>query len=198
MGNNTSSSGAGGKRGSQALDAARSASIDAELKKAKIALKNEVKLLLLGSGESGKSTILKQVRLAYKEGFTQAERQRYTELILDNIFYNTRDLLDGYSVLGIPIPTSCVLSADLINDSGIEPFEDDGKMKLEVVEAVRRIWDESETKEVVKRANEFQLSDSAAYFFDDLDRIAAQDYLPSDDDILRTRIRTTGVVEESV
>lgn len=32
--------------------------------------------------------------------------------------------------------------------------------------------------------------------FESLDRISPKDFLPTDDDILRVRIRTTGIIEE--
>jgi hypothetical protein len=33
-------------------------------------------------------------------------------------------------------------------------------------------------------------------FLDDIDRISAQDFTPTDDDVLRVRIPTTGIVQE--
>ena len=45
------------------------------------------------------------------------------------------------------------------------------------------------------RSNEYQLNDSAKYFLDDLDRIGEPDYLPTEQDVLRTRVKTTGIVE---
>eukprot|EP01089_Gocevia_fonbrunei_P013334 TRINITY_DN3400_c0_g1_i1.p1 TRINITY_DN3400_c0_g1~~TRINITY_DN3400_c0_g1_i1.p1 ORF type:complete len:249 (-),score=47.93 TRINITY_DN3400_c0_g1_i1:52-687(-) len=45
------------------------------------------------------------------------------------------------------------------------------------------------------RDKEFQLNDSTAYFFDDIDRFAKQDYQPSQQDILRARIRSLGIEE---
>jgi len=42
---------------------------------------------------------------------------------------------------------------------------------------------------------DFQISDSAQYFFDKIGTIAAPGYLPDEKDMLRVRIRTTGVAE---
>ena len=39
----------------------------------------------------------------------------------------------------------------------------------------------------------FQINDSARYLFDAVERIMAPDFEPTDDDILRARVRTTGV-----
>lgn len=43
--------------------------------------KNQIKLLLLGAGESGKSTVLKQLKLLHQGGFTHQERLQYSQVI---------------------------------------------------------------------------------------------------------------------
>ena len=48
---------------------------------------------------------------------------------------------------------------------------------------------------VYARRNEFQLNDSAQYFLSDVGRLCAADYVPSDQDVLRSRVKTTGIVK---
>jgi hypothetical protein len=57
------------------------------------------------------------------------------------------------------------------------------------------LWNDEGIKACYARANEFQLSDSAEYYFDSMGRIVEQDYIPTDQDILRARAKTTGVAE---
>ena len=45
------------------------------------------------------------------------------------------------------------------------------------------------------RAREYQLNDSASYYLNALDRISTPDYIPTVQDVLRTRVKTTGIVE---
>ena len=45
------------------------------------------------------------------------------------------------------------------------------------------------------RGSEYQLNDSAKYFLDQIDTIGKPDYLPSTQDILRSRVKTTGIIE---
>ncbi|KAJ2966906.1 hypothetical protein NUW54_g13669 [Trametes sanguinea] len=45
------------------------------------------------------------------------------------------------------------------------------------------------------RSREFQLNDSAVYYFNAIDRMAAPNYMPTDQDILRSRVKTTGITE---
>lgn len=39
------------------------------------------------------------------------------------------------------------------------------------------------------------IDDFNSSFLDDLDRLGAKDYQPTEQDILRTRVKTTGIVE---
>ena len=45
------------------------------------------------------------------------------------------------------------------------------------------------------RSREYQLNDSAGYFLSQLERISGCGYIPTDQDILRTRVKSSGVVE---
>lgn len=53
-----------------------------DYEKEKVALK----LLLLGPGESGKSTVLKQMHFIYGAGFSERKRDAFKEQIFDNVF----------------------------------------------------------------------------------------------------------------
>jgi len=60
---------------------------------------------------------------------------------------------------------------------------------------IKEAWHEPAIHEVWKYANEFQLIDSAKYFYDNLDRVSQMGYIPSVDDILHSRQMTTGICE---
>ncbi|KAI7907922.1 guanine nucleotide binding protein, alpha subunit [Cokeromyces recurvatus] len=46
-----------------------------------------------------------------------------------------------------------------------------------------------------KREPNFYLMDSATYFFENLDRIGQANYVPNEQDVLRARLKTTGITE---
>ena len=48
--------------------------------------REKVKLLLLGAGESGKSTLFKQMQILYGKGFDEAERRRFLPKIVGVFF----------------------------------------------------------------------------------------------------------------
>ncbi|KAG5457051.1 MAG: G-protein alpha subunit IN n subclass, partial [Olpidium bornovanus] len=73
--------------------------IEKELKKNRVAQKYEVKLLLLGAGESGKSTVLKQMKLIHDNGFSDDERVAAREVIFSNIVQSMRAILEAMKSL---------------------------------------------------------------------------------------------------
>ena len=62
-------------------------------------------------------------------------------------------------------------------------------------DTLRFLWRDPAVQEAVRRSREFQLNDSAVYYFNAIDRMASSAYLPTDQDILRSRVKTTGITE---
>ncbi|KDR75300.1 hypothetical protein GALMADRAFT_69553 [Galerina marginata CBS 339.88] len=61
-------------------------------------------------------------------------------------------------------------------------------------EDIRWLWNDTVTKKIL-HARQLRLEDSPGFFLDDVERIAGLEYQPSDQDIVRARLRTTGVQE---
>ncbi|KFP48315.1 Guanine nucleotide-binding protein G(t) subunit alpha-3, partial [Cathartes aura] len=72
---------------------------------------------------------------------------------------------------------------------------EDGDMSSELVELIKQLWSDGGTQACFARAAEYQLNDSAAYYLNDLDRLAMPDYVPSEQDVLHSRVKTTGIIE---
>ena len=68
-------------------------------------------------------------------------------------------------------------------------------LPADVADAIRSLWRDPSIQEAVRRSREFQLNDSAVYYFNAIDRMASPSYLPTDQDILRSRVKTTGITE---
>jgi guanine nucleotide-binding protein subunit alpha len=54
-----------------------------------------------GAGESGKSTVLKQMRLIYAQGFSKPEKEEWRAIIFNNILSAFKVILDAMEELGI-------------------------------------------------------------------------------------------------
>jgi len=63
----------------------------------------EKKLLLLGAGESGKSTIFKQVKILHNDGFNDDEKKSYKDRVRTNIIDSMKSLIAATSKLNLPI-----------------------------------------------------------------------------------------------
>jgi guanine nucleotide-binding protein subunit alpha len=54
-------------------------------------------LLLLGSGESGKSTIVKQMRIIHQSGFTSEELFTWRNIVYKNVIESAQTLVSAIS-----------------------------------------------------------------------------------------------------
>ena|SRR3990167_10529326 len=53
----------------------------------------QIKLLLLGAGESGKSTFAKQIKILFLEGYSKQELSFYKDIIHSNVVTGMRTIL---------------------------------------------------------------------------------------------------------
>lgn len=165
--------------------------IDKELRSDKHRSAREVKLLLLGAGESGKSTILKQMKIIHERGYTEEECKEYLPVIYSNIYQSMTAIVRAMGQLKIDFqdPERADDARHLfeysMQDKALEP----------VLGLLQRLWDDDGVKMCVSRSREYQLNDSAEYYLSQLERIGKTGYIPNAQDVLRTRVRTTGIIE---
>uniref|UniRef100_A0A7S2W737 Uncharacterized protein n=1 Tax=Mucochytrium quahogii TaxID=96639 RepID=A0A7S2W737_9STRA len=160
----------------------------------------KIKLLLLGAGESGKSTIFKQMKILYgsgpsgKKGFGQGELTKATLTIYSNIISDFQQVLEKSAEFG-PYDPSLKESAAAILEL---PYDAPTAYVDETVgKQIKDLWaDEGIKKTWLARAN-FQVQDALQHYCDSIDRISRADYVPTTKDVLLTRVRTSGIVEEN-
>ncbi|KAJ7229568.1 G-protein alpha subunit [Mycena haematopus] len=251
------------------LEAAREAtrvsrSIDVGLVESKKALdrkKRAVKILLLGQSESGKSSVLRNFRLAFTPKYFESERLLWTTVIQLNLISSIKKILTvlqeeweetesaepthetpltsehrrlalslspllafetsisqmmdsttgGYTVTVRPgggwkdklalfagRSPSATPAASPEEHSPTGEQSNDPSQVTQVLAACKTeiiaLWDDAVVRAVLE-SHDVYLQDDAGFFLDDTARIAALDYVPSDRDIMRARIRTLGVEE---
>ncbi|XP_063951330.1 guanine nucleotide-binding protein G(o) subunit alpha-like [Lytechinus pictus] len=173
----------------------RSKQIDKNLKEDGLQAARDVKLLLLGAGESGKSTIVKQMKIIHEEGFTAEDSKVYRPVVYSNLLQSMVSMLRAREKFESPFgEEEREEDAKLVYDT-VSKLQDSAPYSPSLTAALQRLWTDSGLQEIFNRAREYQLNDSAKYFLDNLDRIGSPDYLPNEQDILRTRVKTTGIVE---
>ncbi|CAB3365907.1 Hypothetical predicted protein [Cloeon dipterum] len=72
---------------------------------------------------------------------------------------------------------------------------EEGELTPELAMLMKRLWQDEGLQSCFSRSREYQLNDSAAYYLNALDRISQPSYIPTQQDVLRTRVKTTGIVE---
>jgi GTPase SAR1 family protein len=170
---------------------ARSREIDRCIRKD--ALKREIKVLLLGPGESGKTTVFKQLKILQDNGgYTDDERKGFMPIIHFNCVSQMVDLLvaaQRFEVQFLNEDTQ-VLAERVLSLGSINILTE------EIAKIIEKIWSDEALKDLYQKAGKtFPMNDTANYFFDNLERFFQPDYIPSIDDILRVRVRSTGIEE---
>jgi predicted AAA+ superfamily ATPase len=72
-------------------------------------------LLLLGPGDSGKTTLLKQMKILHGEGFSDVDRQDNLKKIRQNIIDNMQALIKASETLGLALSEPAEVSETRIN-----------------------------------------------------------------------------------
>ncbi|CAG0894416.1 unnamed protein product [Cyprideis torosa] len=173
----------------------RSKQIDKMLENDRRQLRRMVKLLLLGAGESGKSTFLKQMNIIHGKQFDLEALHEYRFVIYHNIVKGMKVLVDARQKLGIPWGNedNVEYAAHIMSyHSGVVLDEN---CFMDFASSVRELWKDSGIQTAFSRRYEFQIADSVGYFLDNLDRISERDYLPSNQDVLFARRATRGISE---
>ncbi|XP_013389581.1 guanine nucleotide-binding protein G(i) subunit alpha-like isoform X1 [Lingula anatina] len=170
--------------------------IEEYLQRSKLEEAQSVKLLLLGAAESGKSTFAKQMKIIHMNGFTDEDRCFYRAQIVDNLVENMCCILHAMKKLQIPLEHGTrEIDANIVLKYAPLIKQDVGCLLPSVADAIKTLWSDAGVQEAFKRASEFHIGDSAQYYFDNVDRISLPGYIPNEQDVLRARVRTTGIIQ---
>jgi len=157
--------------------------------------KAEVKLLLLGAGESGKSTIAKQMQILHNNGFSQQERLEFIPTITYNILGSLSTLIRNRDQSRFALsPVMKKLADEFTTKFPEADIPKIGSISKDDAQSIQLLWNDPAIKAAYQQDSaKLQLCSSARYFLDSLERVVQGDYVPSDQDILHARRATTGV-----
>ncbi|XP_068610924.1 guanine nucleotide-binding protein subunit alpha-13-like [Brachionichthys hirsutus] len=141
----------------------KSKEIDRCLSREKTYVKRLVKILLLGAGESGKSTFLKQMRIIHGQDFDQRAREDFRATIYSNVIKGVRVLVDAREKLRIPWgdPGNQRHGDSLMAFDTRSAKMASGQLEkpvfLQYLPAIRALWADSGVQNAYDRCREFQL-----------------------------------------
>lgn len=176
---------------------ARSDAIDRQIKEDSIAslrkCRKEYEILVLGSSESGKSTIVKQMKITHQNGFTKNELMMFRPII----YRNTLDSAQAIVLHMHNMNVECVTPANRTFAERIIKYRventPDFVFSPDIARAIHELWQDPIIPKVMDCSSQFYLMDSAGYFFTEVLRIGAPDYTPTKNDVLRAQAKTTGI-----
>eukprot|EP00467_Chlorarachnion_reptans_P015811 CAMPEP_0114487932 /NCGR_PEP_ID=MMETSP0109-20121206/1044_1 /TAXON_ID=29199 /ORGANISM="Chlorarachnion reptans, Strain CCCM449" /LENGTH=377 /DNA_ID=CAMNT_0001664259 /DNA_START=6 /DNA_END=1139 /DNA_ORIENTATION=- len=179
------------------------------------------KLLMLGTGDSGKTTIYKQLTQIYGGGFSERHKRLYRAIIKTNILESTQTLLryhkrltEGETIDGLDSTRSREKDSPLIggfdkDQKGIPSIdwnEDLLHARRNLLSCdhhtavdeqlgmdIALLWKQPALKFVFERRDQFHIQDSAAYFLNKAEQLTKEDYIPTVRDILLCRSKTTEI-----
>jgi len=180
----------------------RSRDIDALLDEERELKEREVQLLVLGSGCSGKTTFLKQLRIVYDNGYTEEERKAFKPIIYKNIKTAMVRIVEGMEEIGLTFESDELktkdFSKELLDNANTEDNENNNFSLQDRVPLLKTFWNEPAVQTCFDQRNLFYIDDSAKYFFENLERLSQPDYIPTHEDILHARQQTQGVQERKI
>ena len=143
----------------------RSKLIDKQIAKEKVYFRRKVKILLLGAGESGKSTFLKQMRIIHGRDYSIDDLHEFKPIIYSNVLKGMKVLADARRKLKIPWGDS----NNQVFGELILSFQSsviDTQTFLDYVDCVKHLWEDDGIQNAYHRRNEFQLVSENPRFFE--------------------------------
>ena len=135
----------------------RSKSIDKQLKHEKLQFRRTVKILLLGSGESGKSTFLKQMKIIHGKDFSREELENHKPIIYGNIVKGMKVLIDARDKLNI----RWGIEDNVSHAKYVFSYDSSTRLTesvfLDYVPSMRQLWHDEGIRTAFDRRREYQL-----------------------------------------
>jgi len=169
---------------------AGSAAVDLDLLQQEVDQLFKFKILLLGAGESGKSTIVKQLKIIHKYKIEQKEKKQVAQGLHQNVLDCMKALIHQVKVF-----KEHEFSAEEAKTAeDIEAYNDQERITPELGRRITALFRSAAIQHAYSRRNEFWLLDSFDYYMDNLERFCDEKFDPTEEDVVMARIRTTGIV----
>jgi len=149
-----------------------------------------IKMLLLGAGESGKSTCMKQMQILHGKGLLHNKEhlKQKRDLVRQNSLQALTMLCQAMDIYKLEYEREGS-EEHAATVKGLQPTD----VTLDMKERIQYLWQDEGLKRALAFKSEINLLDSAEYFLSALERTFDPAYVPTEQDILRSRTPTCGV-----
>ncbi len=155
-------------------------------------------ILILGAGDTGKSTVFKQASLiAQPHSFTPNLQNLFKETVLKNILEGIKNLAKNVIERNIHLEEEdAIVKVYQLDESSyvnaVQIF-----LEKDFVQNLIRVWENKTVQQIFQDKHALVndcASEALPYFMNKIDEIRTKDYLPTVQDMLYANRRTTGIV----
>eukprot|EP01032_Pedospumella_encystans_P018149 gene18149-20669_t len=155
----------------------------------------DMKVLMLGTGESGRTTVVKQIQRVVNT--QEASKIDYKQQIRRNALMAIQTLIQAGEELNV---ASDDMQQKLISKQvmSLDAAHADSLLRPELAKTIHDLWQSPAMQKVYARRAEFWSSDATSYYLNEVERIASANFEPNEQDLLMTRVRSTGVAVSEI
>jgi len=133
------------------------------------------------------------MRIIHDVQFTPQEIEHYRQLVFTNVADGCRLLREALDQFMLQVEDQNKEYLSLVEN--IKSPQPGDPYPYELLQPLRSFWADSKVQEAWRRGNEAALPGNLAYFFPELDRLFQPNYVPTTQDILQSRWKTTGITD---
>jgi hypothetical protein len=122
-------------------------------------------------------------------GISDTDRESFASVIRGNLLETMHLLITWIEEHGGTVNDDLRQFSELVTSA--TPFQ--SEFTPELWEALSQLWVDPDIQEAFSHKDETIIPDHMDYFFNRIESLSEDEYLPSDEDILRARIRTVGI-----
>ncbi|XP_076363632.1 guanine nucleotide-binding protein G(i) subunit alpha-1-like isoform X2 [Tachypleus tridentatus] len=134
------------------------------------------------------------MKIIHERGYLEEELLQFKPIVHSNTVQSLVTIIKAMSQLKIHFG-NLARTKDAQQFLTLASTVKDGVLTRDVADLMKTLWHDPCVQKCNSRSRAYQLSDSASYYLNSLDRICDENYIPSQEDVLRTRVKTTGIVE---
>jgi guanine nucleotide-binding protein G(i) subunit alpha len=161
----------------------------------------KMKVIMLGTGSSGKSTLLKQIRLLREVGFEEKMKSDMKYICLSNVLQMLKSVLQYAKKQKIPIdfpdPASELVANEIRQWDYVSSNQVYARLNYESIQKIQDMWNNCPSLKKILSEYHYEIQSCPVESGDLLPRLKdIYTYsMATNEIVLKTRIKTTGIIE---
>eukprot|EP01126_Amoeba_proteus_P054839 TRINITY_DN6769_c0_g1_i18.p1 TRINITY_DN6769_c0_g1~~TRINITY_DN6769_c0_g1_i18.p1 ORF type:complete len:359 (-),score=66.10 TRINITY_DN6769_c0_g1_i18:343-1419(-) len=172
-------------------ESAANKKIESELKNARKVEQSKIRILVLGTGDSGKSTFIKQMMIRHAESgnpWNRDQLDRYKSMLQRNVLETIQTIIKQTEKENLTTVESVAESLSSLDPTNFT-------YTAQIAEDILTVWNHPSIQQTFMNRNTFQIHTSAEFFMKNLKKFSSANFVPEAQDIIHARERTVGVHE---